>query len=376
MRFIDLNSQYLALKSEIDPGIQRVLDHGQFILGPEVRELEEKLRIYVGRRHCLTCANGTEALQLVFMALGLGPGDAVFGPDVTFIATLEAAALLGAAPVLVDIDPRTYNIDPAALDRQIEAVKAEGRYRPRAVVAVDFLGNPADYEALENVCRRQRLELIEDAAQSFGAEYAGRKCGAFGRLAATSFFPAKPLGCYGDGGAVFTDDDTLYEILTSLRVHGQGPGGKYQNIRLGLNSRLDTLQAAILLPKLKALADYETEARQKVAARYDAAFAGHFVTPFTAAKTRSIYAQYALLAENRAARDQVVAALKQAAIPTMIYYPAPQHELPVYKDLPTYGETFPGAGDYCNRTFSLPMHPYLEEAGQNQIIAAVLKARP
>ena len=374
MQFIDLKAQYCALKTEIDANIQSVLDSAQFIGGRYVKELEEKLSAYVGRKHCVTCGNGTDALQLAFMAYGVGKDNAVFCPDVTFIASVEPACVLGATPVFCDITPDTYCLDPGSLERQVKAVLAEGRLTPKAVVAVDILGNPCDYDAITSICKRYSLTLIEDAAQSLGASYRGKQACAFGDIATTSFFPAKPLGCYGDGGAVFTDDDEMDALLRSLCVHGKGPGGKYDNIRIGMNSRLDNLQAAVLLPKLKALADYELDARQVVAGRYNAAFTGKFATPHVAEGCVSAWAQYALLAENREQRDKIVAHLTRKEIPNMVYYPTPQHTLPVFRDEPTYGETFWNANDYCARTFSLPMHPYLTEAEQEAVINAVLEA--
>lgn len=374
MQFIDLKAQYQALKSEIDANIQNVLDAAQFIGGSYVKELEEKLAAYVGRKHCVSCGNGTEALQLAFMAYGVGKGDAVFCPDVTFIASVEPACMLGATPVFCDITLDTYNLCPESLERQIKAVLAGGKLTPKMVVAVDFLGNPADFAAIDAVCRKYGLLLLEDAAQGFGASYQGKHCCAYGDIATTSFFPAKPLGCYGDGGAIFTDDDEMDALLRSYCVHGKGPGGKYDNVRVGLNSRLDNLQAAVLLPKLKALRDYEMDARQTVAGRYNQAFTGKFVTPFVARGAVSSYAQYALLAENRAQRDRVLAHLTEKKIPSMIYYPTPQHALPVFRDAPAYGEGFHNAVSYCARTFSLPMHPYLGEGEQNQVIEAVLEA--
>lgn len=374
MQFIDLKAQYAALKKEIDESIARVLDSGTFILGPEVEKLEKMLADYTGRSFCLTCANGTDALQLVFMALNLGPGDAVFCPDITFIASVEPACLLGATPVFCDIDPASYNLSPQSLEQQIQAVVKEGRLKPKLLVAVDFLGNPADYQALEEICEKYGLIMVADAAQSFGAEYQGQKCGKFGLASITSFFPAKPLGCYGDGGAIFTDDRELAGLMESLRVHGKGPLGKYNNVRIGLNSRLDAIQAAILQPKLSALQNYEIEARQKVAARYNAAFSGFFTTPFISPGSLSVYAQYALLAENEQMRDKIIGRLGSAGIPNMIYYPTPMHKLPVFADAPLYAEGFAASTDYCARTFSLPMHPYLSEAEQNQIIQEVLKA--
>lgn len=374
MQFIDLQAQYKALKTEIDANIQSVLDSAQFIGGSYVKELEEKLAAFVGRKHCITCANGTDALQLAFMVAGVGDGDAVFCPDMTFISSTEPAKMFGAVSIFCDITPDTYCLDPASLERQIKAVLAEGKLTPKAVVAVDILGNPCDYDAIAPICEKYGLTLIEDAAQSFGASYKGKRACAFGHIATTSFFPAKPLGCYGDGGAIFTDDDEIDALIRSLCVHGKGPGGKYDNIRVGMNSRLDNLQAAILLPKLKALKEYELDARQTVAGRYNAAFAGKFVTPFVEEDCVSAWAQYALLAENTAQRDKIVAHLTEKGIPNMIYYPTPQHALPVFRDEPAYGETFQNADDYCARTFSLPMHPYLTEAEQNEVIRAVLEA--
>ena len=374
MQFIDLKAQYRALKTEIDANIQSVLNSAQFIGGSYIKEVEKELAAFVGRKHCVTCANGTDALQLAYMIVGVGKDDAVFCPDVTFIASVEPACILGATPVFCDITSDTYNLNPESLERQIKAVLAEGQLTPKAVVAVDILGNPCEYDVIVSICEKYGLTLIEDAAQSFGASCKGRRACAFGPIAITSFFPAKPLGCYGDGGAVFTDDDDTDALLRSLCVHGKGHGGKYDNIRVGMNSRLDNIQAAVLLPKLKALADYEMDARQTVAGRYNAAFTGKFVTPFVAEGCVSAWAQYALLAENTAQRDRIVAHLMGKGIPNMVYYPKPQHALPVFQDKPCYGETFQNADDYCARTFSLPMHPYLTEAEQETVIRAVLEA--
>ena len=373
MQFIDLKAQYHALQEEIDANIRVVLDSAQFIGGPYVKELEAQLAAFTGRKHCITCANGTDALQLAYMVAEVGPGAAVFCPDMTFISSTEPAKMFGATAVFCDITPDTYCLYPESLERQIQAVRAEGKLTPKAVVAVDILGNPCDYDTIGTICEKYGLFLIEDAAQSFGASYHGKRAGAFGHIATTSFFPAKPLGCYGDGGAVFTDDDHAAELIRSLCVHGKGPGGKYDNIRVGMNSRLDAIQAAVLLPKLKALDTYEIDARQTVARRYNEAFAGRFVTPFVAEGCVSAWAQYALVAKDTARRDAVVAHLNEAGIPNMIYYPTPQHALPVFRDEPHYGETFHNADDYCARTFSLPMHPYLEEAEQRKVIDAVLE---
>ena len=374
MQFIDLKAQYQALKTEINESIQAVLDDGRYISGPQVKELEDKLAEYVGRKHCISCANGTDALQIAFMVYGIGAGDAVFCPDITFIASTEPSKMLGAASVFCDVQPDTYNLCPESLERQIKAVLAEGKLTPKAVIAVDILGNPCDYDAIIPICEKYGLLLIEDAAQSFGATYKGKKCCAFGQIATTSFFPAKPLGCYGDGGAIFVDDDELAHVIRSICIHGKGPRGKYDNVRVGMNSRLDTLQAAILLPKFEALKAYEIDNRQKVADRYNAAFAAHFTTPFVPTDCQSIYAQYALLAKDTETRDRVIAHLSAKKIPNMVYYPTPQHGLPVFCDEPTYGEKFVVADDYCARTMSLPMHPYLSEEEQQIIIDAVLEA--
>lgn len=374
MQFIDLKAQYQALKAEINENIQAVLEDGRYIGGPHVKQLEEKLAAYVGRKYCISCANGTDALQIAYMVYGIGEGDAVFCPDITFISSTEPSKMLGATSVFCDIQPDTYNLCPESLERQIKAVLAEGKLTPKAVVAVDILGNPCDYDAIIPICEKYGLILIEDAAQSFGATYKGKKCCSFGQIATTSFFPAKPLGCYGDGGAVFVDDDELANVIRSICVHGKGPRGKYDNIRVGVNSRLDTIQAAILLPKFKALTDYEIDNRQTVADRYNAAFENYFTTPYVQTDCQSVYAQYAILAKDTETRDRVVAHLTEKKIPNMIYYPTPQHALPVFSEEPGYGETFKYANDYCARTLSLPMHPYLGEAEQQLIIDTVLEA--
>lgn len=374
MQFRDLQKQYEVLKPEMDAAMIAVASGAHFISGEQVKTFEERLAAYVGRKHCITCGNGTDALELCMMAWGIGPGDAVFVPDFTFFASGEAVSTMGGTPVFYDVCADTFNADAKSLEAAIEAVIAEGKLTPKAVVDVDLFGLPADHEAVAAVCKKHGLLFLEDAAQGFGGMLHGKRNGAFGDAACTSFFPAKPLGCYGDGGAVFTDDDAINDLIRSLCVHGKGPGGKYDNIRVGMNSRLDNLQAAVLLPKLKALADYEVAARQTVAGRYSAAFAGKFTTPFVAEGCLSVWAQYALLAEDSKQRDRVIAHLTEKGIPNMVYYPAPQHALPVFRGEPTYGEAFRNANDYCARTFSLPMHPYLTEAEQETVITAVLEA--
>ena len=373
MQFIDLEAQYQALKPAIDKNIQAVLDSAGFIGGKFVKELEQELAEFTGRKHCITCANGTDALQMAFMMIGVSEGDAVFCPDMTFISSTEPAKMFGATSVFCDITEDTYTLSPVSLENQIKAVLSEGKLKPKAVVAVDILGNPCDFDAISAVCEKYGLDLIEDAAQSFGASYKGKKCCSFGKISTTSFFPAKPLGCYGDGGAVFVDDDQLNNLCRSLCVHGKGPGGKYDNIRIGMNSRLDNIQAAVLLPKLKALKEHEVDERQTVAKRYNDAFAGKLVTPFVADHCISAYAQYAVLAKDTAMRDKVVAHLTEKKIPNMIYYPTPQHALPVFKNEPHYTEHYKNADNYCNRTFSLPMSPYLRKEDQDAVIATVLE---
>jgi len=374
MQFIDLAAQYRALQTDIDNRIKTVLTHGKYIRGPEVAEFETELQSFIGIKHAITCANGTDALQLLYMAYGIGAGDAVFCPDVTFIASISPAVMLGAVPVLCDIDPGTFNLCPDSLLRQIQAVLAEGKLKPKAVVAVDLFGNPADYEHISSICKDYNLILIEDAAQSFGSSLKGTKCGAFGDSAIASFFPAKPLGCYGDGGAIFTNDDSIAGVCRSLCVHGKGPGGKYDNIRIGVNSRLDTLQAAILLPKLKALSDYEMDARQRVAKRYDDAFQSRFDLQKIKSGAISAYAQYSLLAKDSETRNHIMRVLMDKGIPSMVYYNMPLHALPVFEGRNAYSETFEAANDYCARTFSLPMHSYLNEEEQAGIINTMLYA--
>lgn len=372
MEFIDLKAQYAALKTEIDESIAGVLTSTHFILGEEEQEFEEKLASYVGVKHVVGCSDGTAALQLIYMAYGIGRGDAVFCPDMTFVASVEPACMLGAEPIFCDIDPRTYNIAADSLERQIKAVLAEGRFTPKAIVAVDFIGNPADYDTIRKIADEYHLLLIEDAAQGMGASVLGVKCGALGDIAATSFFPSKPLGCYGDGGAVFTNDDDMDRLLRSIRVHGKGKS-KYDNQRIGLNARLDTIQAAIMLPKLKVL-DEEIAARQTIAARYDQAFDGKFQTPYIMDGMVSSYAQYALLAKDNKQRDDIIRVLKENGIPSLVYYPVPLHQMKVFEGCFMGEETFENTIDYAQRTFSLPFSAYLTEEDQERVIEVISAA--
>lgn len=370
MEFIDLGAQYRALQDDIDRNIRQVLEGTDFILGNQVEEFEHKLAEYLGIRYAVGCSSGTDALQLIYMAYGIGEGDAVFCPDMTFVASVEPAFMLGAAPVFCDIDKYTYNISADSLERQIKAVAARGQLRPRAVVAVDFIGNPAEYDKLDRIAEKYGLLLIEDAAQGIGASYKGKKCGAFGDIAATSFFPSKPLGCYGDGGAVFTESEEMRDLLRSLRVHGKG-SSKYDNVRVGMNARLDTLQAAVMLPKLARL-DEEIARRQEIAGRYDEALKNKFVIPYICEGAVSSYAQYALLAENRERRDEIRRMLQEKGIPTIVYYPNPMHNMKVFADCFMGDETFENTIDYADRTFSIPFSAYLTEEDQEKVIDALL----
>jgi UDP-2-acetamido-2-deoxy-ribo-hexuluronate aminotransferase len=347
MNFIDLKSQYQRLKADIDAGIQRVLDHGQFILGPEVTELEEKLAAYTGARHCITVANGTDALQIAQMALGIGPGDEVITPGFNYIAAAETAALLGARPVYVDIDPRTYNLDPELLEAAITPAT-------RAIIPVSLYGQCADFDAINAIAARHGISVIEDAAQSFGAIYKERKSCSLTRVACTSFFPSKPLGCYGDGGALFTNDDELAKVMRQIARHGQDR--RYHHICVGVNSRLDTLQAAILLVKLEIF-DEERALRQQVAARYTQLLneVGISSTPYIEPYNQSAWAQYTIQVP---AREQVQERLKAAGIPTAVHYPIPLNKQPAVANA---AALFPVGNGVAQRVMSLPMHPYLSK---------------
>jgi dTDP-4-amino-4,6-dideoxygalactose transaminase len=366
MQFIDLSAQRERIKDRLTAAIGKVVEEGRYILGPQVQELEDKLAAYVGVKHVVACANGTDALLLPLMAAGIGPGDAVFVPGFTFAATAEVVALARAEPVFVDVDPDSYNIVPAALEAAIASVKAEGRLRPRAVIPVDLFGLAADYAALMGIAEREGLLVIEDAAQSIGGSLEGRMCGAFGHVGATSFYPAKPLGCYGDGGAMFTDDGAMAETLRSLAFHGKGQT-QYDNVRVGLNSRLDTLQAAILIEKLAILED-EMEARQMVARRYVDGLAGVVKTPVLANDRRSAFAQFAIETPRR---DALKAHLEAKGIPSVIYYVKPLHLQTAYAHFPRAPGGLPVSEGLSSRILCLPMHPYLGESDQDRIIDAI-----
>lgn len=370
MEFIDLKAQYRAYQDEINTAIRQVIDNAEFIGGHYVDLFEKELATYVGRRHCIACGNGTDALQLAYMALEVGPGDAIFCPDMTFIASVEPAVMLGATPIFCDIDPLSYNLSPADLERQILRVKAEGILHPKAVVVVDFLGNPADYDRLQTICCNHGLELIEDAAQGIGGTYKGKHLGSFGHIATTSFFPSKPLGCYGDGGAVFTDDGETADLLRSLHIHGKGET-KYDNVRIGVNSRLDNLQAAILHIKLSHLEE-EMEARQRVAQRYDEALGDAIQCPYVERACRSAFAQYVLLADSVQRRDHLKEVLEAQGIPSIVYYPNLLHTMKAFHLLSS--DRFPISSDYATRNFGLPFSPFLIEEDQDKVIEAIQNA--
>ena len=372
MQFRDLEAQYAALKPQIDDAILQVLESSAFILGKPVTELEEALAQYVGKKHCVGCANGTDALQLALMAWDIGPGDAVFTSDFTYFASAGAASILGATVVLVDIDLRTFNICPDALEVAIQRVLAEGKLTPKAIIPVDLFGLPANYDRILPIAEKYGLKVLEDGAQGFGGNIRGKRACSFGDLATTSFFPAKPLGCYGDGGAIFTDDDEVDARLRSLRAQGKSPEDKYDNREIGMNSRLDTLQAAILLPKFKAFAEYELEAANKVANWYTQRLQETFVTPYIPDGYYSSWAQYTLILENEKQRNELQQRLKEKQIPSMIYYPRGLHQQQAYREMGLADEQYPNTVKATKTVLSLPMHPYLTEADVNYITDVVL----
>ena len=372
MQFRDLKKQYQVLKNDIDAGIAEVLASAQFISGPQVKALEAQLAEYVGVKHCITCANGTDAITLAMMAWGVKEGDAVFVPDFTFFSSGECPAFEGATPVYVDVDERTFNLDPVKLEEAIIKVKEEGKYTPKAVVAVDLFGLPADYTRIRPVCEKYGLLLMEDAAQGFGGSINGKMACSFGDISTTSFFPAKPLGCYGDGGAVFTDNDEWAEYLRSICVHGKSANDKYNNIRIGMNSRLDTLQAAILMPKLKAFADYELDDVNKAADMYMEALKDAGLTlPLIPEGFRSSWAQFTTQLPADVVRADLQAALKAKGIPTMVYYPKPMHLQGAFEGTYSAEADCPVTERLCATVLSLPMHPYLTQEDVNEVVSAI-----
>ena len=357
MQFIDLAAQQARIKEKIDAGIQKVLSHGKYILGPEVSELEEKLAAFTGTKYCITCANGTDALQIAQMAFGIGPGDEVITPGFTYIATAETVAVLGATPIYVDINPQTYNLDVDQLEAAITP-------RTKAIIGVSLYGQCADFDAINAIAAKYNIPVIEDAAQSFGASYKNKKSCNLTTVACTSFFPSKPLGCYGDGGAIFTNDEALATVMRQIARHGQDR--RYHHIRVGVNSRLDTLQAAILLPKLEILDD-EMQARQRVAETYNQLFteAGVMTIPFVEAHNQSAWAQYTIQVDSR---DQIQAKLKEQGIPTAVHYPIPLNKQPAVADA---NAVLPVGDAVAERVMSLPMHPYLTKYDQEKIVKSL-----
>ena len=372
MEFRDLKKQYKKLKKEIDSGIREVIESSSFILGEQVSILEKRLAEYVGRKHCITCASGTDALQLSLMAWGIGLGDAVFTSDFTYFASAGTTSILGGTPVFVDIDIKTFNMDPISLEEQILRVLKEGKLTPKAVIPVDLFGQPADYDKIVPIAEKYGLKVLEDAAQGFGGRIRDKKACSFGNLSITSFFPAKPLGCYGDGGAIFTDEDEMDTRLRSLRVHGRSPIDKYDNREVGLNSRLDTIQAAILLPTLNAFIEYELDAVNLVADWYNKRLIGKVVTPCIAEGFFSSWAQYSILLENDVSRDNIKNKLKQKDIPSMIYYPRGLHQQEVYRCMNLNDDMYANTVNVTRRVLSLPIHPYMEEYEVNTICEVIL----
>ncbi len=369
MEFIDLKSQQALIKEKINQRINVILDHGKYIMGPEVYELEKRLSIYTNTKFCVTCSSGTDALLISLLAKGIGPGDAVITTPFTYISTAEVISLLGAIPIFVDIYPTTFNLDPSNIEAAIAYAKQK-KITPKAIIAVDLFGLPARYRLLKKVSEENGLFLIEDAAQSFGGNINNVKAGKFGDVACTSFFPAKPLGCYGDGGAIFTDDENLAEIMKSVRVHGSNGYDKYENIRIGLNGRLDTIQAAILIEKLKIF-NTELDLREKISNYYDLNISDNFTKQYIPKNYFTSRAQYSLLANSSQHRKDIMQILKKNNIPSMIYYKIPLHLQSVFKNLGYKKGSLKNSENISQRIFSLPMHPYLKRVDQDIIIELI-----
>ena len=373
VQFRDLKTQYQRLKPNIDAAIQSVLHQADFILGEPVTELENTLAAYVGRKYCVSCANGTDALQLALTAMHVGAGDAVFVPNFTYIASAGAASLCGAAVIPVDVDARTFNISPQALESAVLHVLSEKRRKPKVILAVDLFGLPADYDALVPIAEKYGMEILEDGAQGFGGSIRGKRACSFGKISTTSFFPAKPLGCYGDGGAIFTDDDAVNTRLRSLRAQGRSETDKYDHLEVGVNSRLDTLQAAILLPKFQAFTEYELSAVNQAAQRYTERLKDAVVTPYIPNGYTSAWAQYTIMLRDSETRGAVQTALKAQGIPSMIYYPRGIHQQKAYAYLQVTDAWYPNTLHAAETVLSLPIHPYLEQA-QADKISEVIKS--
>ena len=361
MQFIDLKTQYSRIEEKIKHNIDKVLQHGKFIMGPEVFELEEKLANFSGSKYCLSCSSGTDGLLIPLMAKGIGVGDKVLTTPFTYIATAEVINLLGAEPVFIDVDPKTFNINPAHL----QSVLDNDNQNIKGIIPVNLFGLCADYDTINKIAKKYNLFVLEDAAQSFGATYKDRRSCSLADVSSTSFFPAKPLGCYGDGGAIFTDDKDLYDVMDSIRIHGKGKD-KYDCERIGLNGRLDTIQAAILIAKLE-LYDEEIDLRQRVANSYSEKLKSYFEVPFVPEDHTSVWAQYSILLEDNSVRERLMNELKEAGVPSMIYYKKPLHLQKTFSDLKYQLGDFPISEDISNRIFSLPMHPYLKESDIEKI---------
>ncbi|MDR5658762.1 DegT/DnrJ/EryC1/StrS family aminotransferase [Serpentinicella sp. ANB-PHB4] len=372
MEFRDLKAQYIKYKTQIDSGIQEVLDNTNFIGGKEIKSLEQRLAEYVGVKHCITCANGTEAMTLIMMAWDIKEGDAVFVPDFTFFSTGEIVSFSGATPIFVDVDRDTFNIDTVKLDRAINKVLEEGKLTPKVIIPVDLFGLPADHIEIERIAKKYNLKVLEDGAQGFGGSINGKKACSFGDAATTSFFPAKPLGCYGDGGAIFTDDDELTELLNSLKVHGKGDN-KYDNVRIGVNSRLDSIQAAILNVKLTAFINHELEDVNRIYNVYTEKLKDVVETPVIPKGYISSFAQYTIKLKNKEERDGLQAKLKEDGIPSMIYYVKPMHRQGAFDEHYYNDSDFKVTNELCDTVLSLPMHPYLRNQDVERVFNSIKK---
>lgn len=369
MQFRDLKKQYEILKPQIDDSIQEVINNTAFISGPQVKELETMLASYVGRKHCITCGNGTDALSMVMMAWDIKEGDAIFVPDFTFFATGEIVSFEGATPVFVDVDETTFNMNPRKLEEAIQTVIAEGKFIPKVIIPVDLFGLPADYIEIKRIADKYNLKVLEDGAQGFGGRINTKEACSFGDASTTSFFPAKPLGCYGDGGAIFTDDDNTADYLESIRVHGKG-SFKYDNIRIGWNSRLDTIQAAILIPKLKAFEEFELQKVNEAAAKYTELLKGIVKYPVIPENYLSSWAQYTIQLNSEKERNDLQVYLKEHGIPSMIYYPKPMHLQKAFENLKLYQEC-PITERLCQTVLSLPIHPYINDEEIQMIVSTI-----
>lgn len=370
MQFRDLQKQYQVLKTDIDDAVQQVLTAGNFISGSQVTELELQLASYAGAKHCITCANGTDALSLALMVWDIGEGDAVFVPDFTFFASGETAVYAGAVPVFVDVEEDTFNISADSLEQAILQVKKEGRLIPRVIITVDLFGQPADYPKIRKVAEKYHLLILEDGAQGFGGRMEGRMACSFGDISTTSFFPAKPLGCYGDGGAVFTDNDEWASLLRSYRIHGKG-ADKYDNVRIGINSRLDTLQAAILKVKLKAFREYELRDVNHAAEIYNRQLAGYVRVPSIKEGVYSSWAQYSILLDNEDERNGLQAYLKEKGIPSMVYYPRPMSRQTAFHGMDCVKVDLSVTERLCHRILALPIHPYITTEEQDAVVSYI-----